>query len=196
MAFDHDIIQRWVTRGSRVLDLGCGDGSLLRTLTDQLGVEGYGLEIDEARISACLDNGVNVIEQDLDQGLGNFQDNSFDLVVMTQTLQAVRYPHRVLKETLRVGKECIITFPNFAHWRSRFYLNSRGRMPVSEFMPYTWYDTPNIHFCTVLDFEDLCREMNICILNRMVVDEQNRNTLAVRMFPNVFGVTALYHVSR
>ena len=113
-----------------------------------------------------------------------------------QTLQAVRYPHIVLDEMLRIGRECIITFPNFGNWRCRLQIAGKGRMPVSRFMPYTWYDTPNIHFCTVLDFEALCRAKNIHVINRVVVDANQRATLASRLLPNLCGVTAIYHVTR
>lgn len=196
MTAEIDVLQQWIKPGSRVLDLGCGDGRLLQTLSQQLGVEGYGLEIDPLKINLCIERGINVIEQDLDQGLQNFATDSFDTVIMTQTLQAVHFPHLVLEEMLRVGKQGIITFPNFAHWRCRVYLSLRGRMPVSRFMPYTWYDTPNIHFCTVDDFEQLCADKNIQIMQRSIVDEQNRTSTLVRTFPNMFGLTARYHISR
>ena len=195
MRVELPIIRDWIRPGSRVLDLGCGDGSLLAGLAEQCGVHGYGLEIDPIRISLCLERGVNVIEQDLDRGLGNFRDASFDTVIMTQTLQAVRYPHLVLDEMLRIGRECIITFPNFANWRCRLHLAGFGRMPVSRFMPYTWYDTPNIHFCTVSDFEALCCQKNIHIINRVVVDTAGRGSLAARALPNLFGATAIYRVT-
>jgi len=196
MRVDFDIIQQWVKPGARVLDLGCGDGKLLADLTQDRQVRGYGLEIDPIKISLCLERGVNVIEQDLDRGLGNFRNDSFDTVVMSQTLQAVRYPHIILDEMLRIGRECIITFPNFGNWRCRLQIAGKGRMPVSRFMPYTWYDTPNIHFCTVLDFETLCREKNIHVINRVVVDANQRATPASRLLPNLCGVTAIYHVTR
>lgn len=196
MRVDLDIIREWIRPGSRVLDLGCGDGGLLEYLGSTVGISGYGLEIDQPNINSCIEKGVNVIEQDLDQGLANFQTNSFDTVVMTLTLQAVRYPHLVLDEMLRVGKECIITFPNFGNWRCRLHLALKGRMPVSRFLPYAWYDTPNIHFCTVHDFEALCRQKNIHTINRVVVDEQNRSSWRSRWLPNLFGMTAIYHVTK
>ena len=196
MRVDLPIIRDWIRPGAHVLDLGCGDGSLLAELAAARAVSGYGLEIDPIRISLCLERGVNVIEQDLDRGLGNFGDASFDTVIMTQTLQAVRFPHLVLDEMLRIGRECIITFPNFGNWRCRLHLAGLGRMPVSRFMPYTWYDTPNIHFCTLIDFEALCRAKNIHIINRVVVDTQSRVTLATRALPNLFGATAIFRVTR
>ena len=191
-----DFVREWIRPGARVLDLGCGDGRLLRDLARTREVAGYGLEIDPHNIQLCIDAGVDVIEQDLDRGLGNFDTDSFDTVVMTQTLQAVRYPHLVLDEMLRVGRECVITFPNFGNWRCRLDLSLRGRMPVSRFLPYAWYDTPNIHFCTVLDFEALCRRKNIHVLNRVIVDAENRESLATRASPNLFGLTAIYRVTK
>jgi methionine biosynthesis protein MetW len=187
MRFDLTLIQPWINEGCRVLDLGCGDGTLLATLAKQKNVSGVGLEIDPENITQSLAQGVNVIEHDLNLGLGNFRDNSFDMVVMTLALQTLRYPHLVIDEMLRVGRECIVTFPNFGHWRSRWYLSQRGKMPVSKFLPYTWYDTPNIHFCTVKDFEALCADKQIRVLNSAVIGDR---------FPNLLGVTAVYHISK
>ncbi|MFO7705006.1 MAG: methionine biosynthesis protein MetW [Halopseudomonas sp.] len=196
MRADLEIIQEWIKPGSRLLDLGCGDGELLRYLSEQRKVTGYGLEIDPEKINACIANGVNVIEQNLDAGLTNFGDNTFDSVLMTQALQAVHYPDLVLEEMLRIGREAILTFPNFAHWRCRLYLGTKGRMPVSEFMPYTWYNTPNIHFCTFKDFEALCRERSIRILDRLVVDQTHRSGVLSGLWPNLLGEIAIYRVTR
>ena len=153
---DFDFISDWIAPNTRVLDLGCGDGALLHSLEQQYNVLGYGLEVDPEAIDRCIARGVNVIEQDLNKGLSNFADGSFDTVVMTQALQAMRFPHLVLDEMLRIGRDCIITFPNFGYWRTRAYLNFRGRMPVTKQLAYQWYDTPNIHFFTYADFEALC----------------------------------------
>ncbi len=196
MRADLEIIQEWIKPGSRLLDLGCGDGELLRYLSEQRKVAGYGLEIDPEKINACIENGVNVIEQNLDTGLSNFGDHTFDSVLMTQALQAVHYPDQVLEEMLRIGREAILTFPNFAHWRCRLYLGTKGRMPVSEFMPYTWYNTPNIHFCTFKDFEALCRERSIRILDRLVVDQTHRSSMLSGLWPNLLGEIAIYRVTR
>nr|WP_324257389.1 methionine biosynthesis protein MetW [Cellvibrio fontiphilus] len=195
MRIDLNEIQHWIKQGSRILDLGCGDGTLLKFLIDTKQVQGYGLEIDATQINACIDKGLNVIEQNLDRGLGNFADKSFDTVLMTQALQTLHFPHLVLDEMLRVGKECIVTFPNFGHWKARFHLATRGRMPVSDLLPYEWYNTPNIHFCTFKDFEVLCRERNIKVIHRQVVNEQSGQTLKDFM-PNLFGETAIYHLSK
>ena len=195
MRIDLNEIQHWIQQGSRILDLGCGDGTLLKFLIDTKQVQGYGLEIDPAQINICIDKGLNVIEQNLDRGLGNFADKSFDTVLMTQALQTLHFPHLVLDEMLRVGKECIVTFPNFGHWKARFHLATRGRMPVSDLLPYEWYDTPNIHFCTFKDFEVLCRERNIKVIHRQVVNEQSGQTLKDFM-PNLFGETAIYHLRK
>ncbi len=195
MRFDLQLIPHWVKSGSRVLDLGCGSGALLQKLTAKNGVDGLGIEIDAQQITSCISRGLNVVEQDLNHGLSNFQDNSFDVVIMTHALQTLRNPHLVIDEMLRVGKECIVSFPNFAHWRCRFYLGYKGRMPVSKFMPYSWYDTPNIHFCTVKDFENLCQEKSIRVIRKTVVGHDSSEGFLSKLMPNLFGVTAVYHIS-
>ena len=195
MRADLEIIHEWIPSGSRVLDLGCGDGDLLASLAEHKQVSGYGLEIDPDKITACIARGINVVEQNIDQGLGNFASNSFDVVVMTQSLQALQYPDKVLAEMLRVGKTCIITFPNFGHWRCRWYLTTKGRMPVSDFLPYTWYNTPNIHFCTFEDFERLCHELGARVEERLAVDHEHRHNLGSRLWPNLLGEIGIYRVS-
>jgi methionine biosynthesis protein MetW len=196
MRFDLTLIQNWIADRARVLDLGCGDGTLLASLRDNKQVDGLGVEIDAEDISHCIARGINVIEQDLNASLENFRSASFDAVVMTLALQALRYPHRVLDEMLRIGREGIVTFPNFGHWRARCYLITRGRMPISKFLPYTWYDTPNIHFCTVNDFEALCAEKNIRILDRAMIGGGDSQGPLARLWPNLFAVTAVYHIGR
>ena len=194
---DLEIIQEWIKPGSRVLDLGCGDGTLLHHLRVNKQVQGYGLEINSENITECIKKGVNVIEQDLDvKGLSNFRTGSFDTVVMSQALQAVRHPDVMLSEMLRLGKEGIIAFPNFGHWRLRGYLMAKGRMPVSRTLPYTWYNTPNIHLCTVNDFEAFCRDRNFTILNRTVVDNEHRHRWSIHLWPNLLGQIAIYRVTR
>jgi methionine biosynthesis protein MetW len=186
-------IARWIGPDSRVLDLGCGDGEFLQLLRDERGARGTGIEIDAGQLTAAVARGLNIVQQDLDHGLHNFPDQSFDTVVLAHALQAVHFPDRILAEMLRVGRQCIVTFPNFGHWRCRLDLATRGRMPVSRFMPYRWYDTPNIHFCTVRDFESLCRELQIRILGRDMIGG-GTSTLA-RLWPNLFAETAIYHIT-
>ncbi|MDP5074714.1 MAG: methionine biosynthesis protein MetW [OM182 bacterium] len=193
---DQEIIQRWIEPDSRVLDLGCGDGSLLANLKLTKRVKGTGLEIDSDKIQTCVERGLNVIEQNLDAGLWNFQTDSFDTVLLAQTLQALSHPDQLIDEMLRVGRRGIVTFPNFGNWKSRVYLSSKGRMPVSKFMPHAWYDTPNIHFCTVRDFDALCKEKNIRILERTVVDLKHEGSLSMRLLPNLLGEIAIYHIAR
>jgi len=196
MSQDISFINSWIKTNSRVLDLGCGDGSLLASLTDELNISGYGLEIDPESINQCVEKGVNVIEQDLNKSLTNFPDNSFDTVIMTQALQAMRYPHLVLDEMLRIGSQCVITFPNFGHWRARAYLTLHGRMPVTKQLSYQWYDTPNIHFFTYSDFEALCRERNINVLRKQFIGEHFPDRQLKNLWPNLFAETAVYHLSK
>ncbi|MCP4128593.1 MAG: methionine biosynthesis protein MetW [Gammaproteobacteria bacterium] len=189
-------IKQWIKPGSRVLDLGCGDGTLLSMLRDEMGVDGYGLEIEPENIIQCVRKGINVIQRDLDAGLSDFDEQTFDYVIMTQTLQAVHFPDRLLTEMLRVGHQGIVTFPNFGNWKNRLQLGIGGRMPVSKTLPAQWYDTLNIHLCTVKDFEDLCHQHDIRILERMVVDQAHRARTGIRFLPNLLGEIALFRCQR
>ncbi|WP_458527374.1 methionine biosynthesis protein MetW [Onishia taeanensis] len=196
MRADLELIHGWVPKGARVLDLGCGEGTLLDALARDKQVTGYGLEIDPDGITACVTRGVNVIEQNLDEGLANFDDNAYDLVIMTQALQALRRPDRMLDEMLRVAEECIITFPNFAYWRHRLYLGCKGYMPVSKSLPHAWYDTPNIHLSTFNDFERLCRDKGLIITDQAVGNGEHEAHWSSRLWPNLFGETAIFRVRR
>jgi methionine biosynthesis protein MetW len=196
MSIELDLMQQWIAPNSRVLDLGCGNGSMLAELKSAIQIDGLGIEINPEHITAALLAGVNVLEHDIDRGLDTFSDNSFDTVVMSQALQARRYPDKALDEMLRIGRESIVAFPNFANWRSRLHLVFRGQMPVSKFMPYSWYDTPNIHFCTIVDFEKLCQEKGIKILDRAYVDSGNDQTRTVSAWPNLLATSAIYRISK
>jgi len=195
MRTDLNVVKSWIQPNSYVLDLGCGDGALLADLAESKNCSGYGLEIDHDKITTCLQRKINVIEQDLDIGLKNFESNSVDVVVMSQTLQAVMYPELLLDEMLRVGRECIVSFPNFGHWRCRLHLALQGRMPVSKLLHYTWYNTPNIHLCTIKDFQNMCFQKNIRIINRTVVSNNPVDQL-LRKPANFFGETAIYHLAK
>ena len=191
---DLALISRWITPGARVLDLGCGDGALLAHLHRAKQVSGYGLEIDPDNVVASVRSGVNVLQLDLDAGLDQFESNSFDFVVMSSALQEVQSPHRLIDEMLRIGRDSIVTFPNFGHWRPRLSLALSGLMPVSRVLPNRWYETPNIHLCTVRDFEQLCAEKTVSIVRRHVVNHAHRSNPALWTFPNLLGEIALYQL--
>ncbi|WP_425375104.1 methionine biosynthesis protein MetW [Methylobacterium nonmethylotrophicum] len=154
---DHLVMLNLVEPGSRVLDVGCGDGSLLALLRDRRGVDGRGIELSRAGVNACLAHGLPVIQGDADTDLAAYPDDAFDYVILSQTIQATRQPKVVLEHLLRIGRRAIVSFPNFGHWRVRSELMLRGRMPVTDTLPDPWYETPNIHHCTIRDFVGLCR---------------------------------------
>lgn len=193
---DLALISNWITPGTRVLDLGCGDGALLAHLQQTKQVSGYGLEIDPDNLISCVAAGVNVLQLDLDAGLQQFEDKSFDFVIMSSALQEVRRPDELIDEMLRIGRDSIVTFPNFGHWRPRLSLGLRGLMPVSGALPNRWYDTPNIHLCTVRDFEALCRHKRVEIVQRHVVNHAHRSNMGMRTLPNLLGEIALYQLRR
>ena len=189
--YDYELIGSWIPERSRVLDLGCGDGVLLAGLAATNSASGYGIEIDDANVLASLKNGVNVIQDDIERGLSAFGDNTFDFVILSQTLQAMKNTEKVLYEMLRVGREGIVTFPNFGYWRHRLDI-LRGHMPVSKTLPYSWYDTPNIHLCTVKDFEDLCVKVGAEILDERVLHEGH----IINVLPNLFGSLGVFRFRR
>jgi len=186
---DFAIISGWVTFGSKVLDLGCGDGELLQFLRKSLEVKGYGVEKDDENWLICMRNGSNVIQMDLEDGLLGFEDQSFDTVILSQTLQAMHKTEGIVLEMLRVGREVIVTFPNFGYWRNRLQITN-GHMPVSKILPYQWYDTPNVHLCTINDFDKFCNDHKISILERIVITD----TKIVNILPNLLGNLAMYRL--
>ena len=184
-------VARLVPQGARVLDLGCGDGALLDYLQTRHGCSGYGVEIDDAKVQACLQRGVNVLQFNLDEGLSMFGDDSFDVVLQIDTLQHLRNAETMLRETVRVGKRCIVAFPNFAHWPNRLSV-LRGRMPVTSRMPYQWYDTPNIRVGTYADFELLARRNGLRVEDSFGLQDGQ----VVRWQPNLRASTAVFKLSR
>ncbi|MDO9053949.1 MAG: methionine biosynthesis protein MetW [Gallionella sp.] len=188
---DFAAIAAWIPKGASVLDLGCGDGSLLRYLKETRGVYGYGVEISDMDIVSCIANGVNVIQNDLDSGLSDFETDSFDFVILSQTLQATRHTEPLIQEMLRVGREGIVSFPNFGYWKTRLDV-LLGNMPVSKELPYQWYDTPNVHLCTLNDFESFCRTYCVSVTARSVITAGRE----VSLLPNLLGSTAVYRFQR
>ena len=188
---DFAAIAAWIPQGASVLDLGCGDGSLLRYLQDARKVRGYGVEINDLNIVACIQNEVNVIQGDLESGLSGFESDAFDYVILSQTLQATRHTEALVQEMLRVGREGIVSFPNFGYWKNRMNV-LRGNMPVSRDLPYQWYDTPNVHLCTLHDFETFCNDHSVHIIERRVMAGESE----VHLLPNLFGSTAVYRFKR
>jgi len=195
MRIELDMIENWVQPHSRVLDLGCGDGHLLKKLQESRKITGYGLENDPKQIQRCVESGINVIEKTLVRELDDFGDHSFDTVLMTFAIQVMKYPDIILDEMLRVGKECILTFPNFGNLSSRSSLFFGGRMPVTKNLPHEWYNTPNIHFCTVADFEALCHKKGYRVLHREMISTRPVNQQLQHILPNLFAETAVYHLT-
>jgi methionine biosynthesis protein MetW len=171
---DLRLVANLIEGGSRVLDIGCGEGELLAYLTQWKGIDARGMEISQNGVNACVRNGLSVIQGDADHDLQDYPSDSFDYVVLSQTLQATYRPRSVLENLVRIGRYAIVSFPNFAHWRMRLGLLTRGRMPITPFLGHTWYDTPNIHFCTVLDFGDLCDDMGVTIERSVTLDRLGR----------------------
>jgi len=189
--YDYDVIARWVQPDRRVLDLGCGDGSLLLHLAKTCNARGYGIERDPDRVTACIHNGVNVLQIDLEEGLSGFEDHQFDYVIMSLSLQAVHNTEGALSEMLRVGAEAVVSFPNFGYWRHRVAINE-GHMPVSDSLPHQWYNTPNVRFFTMADFEQLCEKRGIQVLERAAFDEDR----IIDVDPNNYASVALYRLGR
>lgn len=189
---DFDVVTDWVPRGASVLDLGCGDGELLARLQRERNTKGYGVEINDASVLACMERGINVLQGDIESGLNLFEDAAFDVVILSQTLQATRHTEALVREVLRVGKSAIVTLPNFGHWSVRWQLGIGGRMPVSKRLPYQWYDTPNVHFSTITDFDVFCQEKSITVERRAVLSGGK----LISTLPNLRGETAVFQIMR
>ena len=185
--YDFPIIENWTHQNSKVLDLGCDDGSLLNYLKEKKDIKGFGIEKNKDNWLLSLKNNIDVIQMDLEIGLAGFETNSFDLVILSRTIQSMNHIEEIIHEMMRVGKEVIITFPNFGYWKNRFQI-MQGNMPVSDELPYKWFETPNIHLCTIQDFDNLCRENKIKVEQRLILTDKK----SVNFYPNFFGALALY----
>jgi methionine biosynthesis protein MetW len=185
---EHEVISGWINSGASVLDLGCGDGELLTHLIQKKQVHAHGIELSEAAIHHCVSAGLSVFQEDIDSGLAEYADGTFDYVVLNQTFQQVKKPDFVLQEALRVGKKVIVGFPNFCYIADRFQIFFRGKVPVTASLPYEWYDTPNLHFLSIADFEVYCKKRQIHIAQKAFVSKNRK----VRWLPNLFAETGLF----
>ena len=190
---DFDIITEWINPNSRILDLGCGDGSLLKLLNVKRNVSGYGVDSSIEKTIKSLDNSINILNADINDHMGYFKDKSFDFVILAQSLQVVENPVLLIKEMLRIGNEVIISFPNMGYWKSRLYLFFKGEMPVTRELPYNWHSTPNIHLCTISDFKKMCLINNFEIINE-VVNNVNGKDISSSYFNNLNGVSAIFRI--
>lgn len=194
---DLQLIADMIEPGARVLDVGCGDGTLLSHLVHDRAIDGRGIELSTDGVKACISMGLPVIQGDAESDLVDYPDGAFDYVVLSQTLQAMHRPKWVLEHLLRIGKHAIVSFPNFAHWRVRMHLGLAGRMPVNACLPLEWYETPNIHFCTIRDFVVLCDEMGISVTEARYLDEAGKvRPFNSTWFANLFAEQAVYLLKR
>jgi methionine biosynthesis protein MetW len=191
ISLDHRIISDIIGSSSSVLDLGCGDGELFSILIREKNVKAQGIEIDDKAIFDCVARGLSVFHDDIDSGLSDYEDKSFDFVILNQSFQQVKKPDAVLREALRVGKKVIIGIPNFAHIKARFQIFFRGRTPVTGALPYEWHDTPNLHFLSILDFVNYCKKRNMTIEEAYFIGSKRK----VKLFPNLFAQTGIFVIS-
>lgn len=188
MREDYKIISSIIKPGSKVLDLGCGDGELMSLLTKEKNVKAQGIELDDSQIYKCVEKGMSVFHGDIDSGLLEYPDKSFDYVILNQTMQQAKKADFVIQEALRVGGKLIVGFPNFAYFKARISLFFKGKTPITKSLPYHWYDTPNLHFLTISDFKDYCKEKNIKIAEAYYLGHSR----AVRFWPNLFALNAIF----
>ena len=185
------IVLDWIPSQSKVIDFGCGDGALLKLLSEQKSIIGYGVENDPDKINACIINGVSVIQQDIDAGIHNYKGMGFDVAVMASSIQCLRKPRDAMKNILKVANECVITLPNFGNWELRLGILN-GKMPSSAQLPAKWYETKNLHLCTIADFEELCREESFAIKKNVYLNRKGKSTWLANKLPNLFAVQAVY----
>ena len=185
------IVLDWIPNQSKVVDFGCGDGTLLKILAEKKSVTGYGIEIDEEKINACITNSVSVIQQDIDGGIQNYKGMGFDVAIMASSIQCLRRPRNAMRNILQVANECVITLPNFGNWELRLGL-LKGKMPSSAKLPAKWYETKNLHLCTIADFEDLCTEESFNIKKKVYLNTRGSSSWLANTFPNLFAAEAVY----
>lgn len=197
LRLNYNIITELIEQGAKVLDLGCGDGTLLNQLIEQKKVRGIGVEIDQNSVISSLEKGLSIIQGNIDIGLKEFTDKEYDWVILNQTVQSTDKPDYVIEEMLRVGKKVVVSFPNFAYWKVRFYLFFKGKMPKSKILPFEWYNTPNIHLLTINDFYEFCNKRNINILKSIYMTRAKvRKGILIRSISNFFTEEVIFVISR
>ena len=189
------IIRDWVPSQSKVIDFGCGDGSLLKDLIDTKNICGYGVEIDHQMIAQCIEKGISVVEKDMDEGIQDFELSNFDIAIMASSIQCLKNPNIAMRRMLKLSNKCIVTLPNFGYWRCRLALLA-GKMPVTPSLPSSWYETENLHLCTISDFEELCSDAGFIIDERIFLNSSNKKGLLASVMPNMFASEGVYLLGR
>ena len=189
------IIRDWVPSQSKVIDFGCGDGSLLKDLIDTKNICGYGVEIDHQMIAQCIEKGISVVEKDIDEGIQDFELSNFDIAIMASSIQCLKNPNIAMRRMLKLSNKCIVTLPNFGYWRCRLALLA-GKMPVTPSLPSSWYETENLHLCTISDFEELCSDAGFIIDERIFLNSSNKKGLLASVMPNMFASEGVYLLGR
>ena len=189
------IITDWVPFRSKVIDFGCGDGSLLKDLINTKNICGYGVEIDHQMIDKCIEKGISVIEKDIDKGIQDFELSNFDIAIMASSIQCLKNPNIAMRRMLRLSNKCIVTLPNFGYWKCRLALLA-GKMPVTPSLPSSWYETENLHLCTISDFEKLCSDSGFIIDERIFLNNSSKKGLLASIMPNIFASEGVYLLGR